>query len=110
MVSPVCMEWQLCPKESFCGSEMVHAAANLATIKFNAGSLKLAAVLREIGCSTTVEGVHSLTSLDAIRVEKARRKHSDEEKRSRKRRRNVKKGFEEDVADEEGVVYECGAF
>ena len=104
------MVWQHCPKESFCGLGTVSTAAALATIKFNAGSAKLSALLEEMGCSSGGQDAVSFAATDQFRIRNSKRKNSSQEKKERKRRRRVKKGYEEDLIDEEGVSYETGAF
>ena len=63
----------------------------------------------EMGRSAIAEAMHGVVSMDAIRTKKAKRKHTEEETRSRKRR-NAGKGIEEGAADQDDVVYERGAF
>ena len=42
--------WAMCPKEQFCGLEIVETAAALATAHFNHGAGAIAKVLQEMGC------------------------------------------------------------
>ena len=104
------MVWALCPKEQFCGLEVVETAAALAVIHFNNGSVALLKVLTEMGCSLGEFTHRQLLSEDRMRVQKSNKKETESEKRSRKRRRRRRKGLEDQQKDVEGVTYAAGGF
>ena len=60
----------------------------------------------EVGHFTSAE----LARLDASKMKHKARKAPDSEKRSRRRRRAVRKGFQDSAAEREGVTYEAGGF
>ena len=102
--------WGFCPKESFCGVSTVETSTFLAVIIFNHGAATLSSVLDELGCTYTTHTTAGLESIDAERLYHSRRKSTQGQKKSRKRRRAVRKGLADKDAEKEGEVYGAGAF
>ena len=102
--------WSMCPKEGFCGVEVVQIATGLAVCTFNFEAVSMPEILHEYAC---VRGVLTSTAAereDVQRVRKADRKASPAEKESRKKRRRHRKGWEEATIEAKGPEYEAGAF
>lgn len=102
--------WSICPKEGFCGKDVVEMSAHLAAAQFNYGAVTLMAVLRNMGCTIGVFTEQSLRRQDAKRLNKAAKKMDEGEKKRRKVRRRRRKGLEEQQLDLEGVTYAAGEF
>ena len=85
--------WRICPKESFCGLQTVETSIFLAVVIFNHGISTLLGVLDEMSCSYTSHTIKGLGALRSQRLYHSARKSSDSEKRARKHRRAIKKGF-----------------
>ena len=88
----------------------MQAAVGLAVIKYNHGSTVFQHVLREMGCIESSSTAAGLAKADDEHMYFAKRKHSSEEKESRKHRRRQRKGLVEDAVDAEGTTYACGGF
>ena len=101
--------WQICPKTGFCSATTVETAVCLATSLFNDKFMAIRHVLKEMGLSAGYYTDSALQRMDAIHALEAARKSSSEVKERRKKRRRVRKGYEEDVL-EGGVTYEAGTF
>ena len=84
--------WHMCPKEGFCGREVVELAVSLATIAFNDGALGLQKVIIEMGCVPGHFTATALSQEDSRQVWKAVFAMSAGEKRRRKQRRRRRKG------------------
>ena len=104
------MIWHLCPKEMFCGSQTVETAVYLAVLLFNEGHRSLADVVRRMGCSVGAQLKKNLAMLDQDKEYHRKRKMSDKEKKARKHRRAVKKGFEDHTKETEGETYAADRF
>ena len=102
--------WHLCPKESFCGLPTVETAVFLAVIIWNDGYSRLAKVVDRMGCCESVALKMGLAKSDADKHYHKTRKSSEEQQKARKRRRAVRKGFEDRAKEKEGETYGAGAF
>lgn len=102
--------WSFCPKEYFCGRQTVETAAHLAVLIFNDGYRRIADVLSAMSCTVPPSIISSLGKFDRSKAYHLRRKSSDAEKASRKKRRAVKKGFIDKAREKEGVTYCPGGF
>ena len=102
--------WGICPKERFCGVDVVSLACSLAVCIFNHGSITLCDVLKEADCLAGQYTRSALEMEDCKRTHKAERKSSEKENESRKKRRRRRKGWEDTSMEKEGVTYEAGVF
>ena len=67
-------------------------------------------VLDEMGFPTGHHMTRLIKLLDRERQAHAARKKSEDGKRSRKKRRRIRKGIQDEQQEEEGVTYEAGGF
>lgn len=102
--------WQLCPKVSFSGAGTVDMAAAFATIWFNDGAVAVQRILEEMAIPAGTFTLAALRRMDGSRSYHAKRKATEAEKSSRKRRRRVRKGVEDAELQVEGVQYQAGQF
>ena len=104
------MIWSMCPKVSFCSVETLQTAVHLAILQFNDGYKHMDAVLEELKCNPQSASSSPFASWDVEKEYHATRKAGEQEKRSRKRRRAVKKGLIDDTRHREDTEYEPGGF
>ena len=100
----------MCPKVSFCSVETLQTAVHLAIIQFNDGYKHMDAVLEELKCNPQSPSSSSFASWDVEKEYHATRKAGEQEKRSRKRRRAIKKGLIDEARQREGTEYGAGRF
>ena len=100
----------MCPKEQFCGLEILETKAALATAHFNHEAGAIAKVLQEMGCYHGHYRVRQLKAEDEERIKKSIRKEKEEEKKRRKQRRRWRKGVEEIQIDYQRMTYGAGEF
>ena len=81
----------------------------LSVVKFNDGAVRLSEVVREMNCTVGDYMLAGLEEEDKIRVYYAEKKASQVKKSERKWRR-IRKGFEERLLDQEDVTYGVGEF
>lgn len=102
--------WDRCPKTQSATPKAVKTAIGLAVINFNEGAEPLADIIQELGLKRGCYTVKGLHKRDNKRLYHAKRKHSKQVKKRRKRVRNIKKGFEDKKTQEEDETYQAGAF
>lgn len=103
--------WHLCPKESFCGPRTVEMAVHLAVGIMNHGvAAIIPKIIGRMKCSAGYYTIKALEKSDAERIYHSARKSSEIEKKARKKRRAIRKGFIDKEAEVEGVTYSAGGF
>lgn len=102
--------WCRCPKTTFVGADSVKIAANDAVAYYNDGNTARKSVLEELGITPGVFCDIALSRLDKERVDKAEFSSSAESKERRRKKRNLKKGFEEKTKKGRSETYSPGAF
>ena len=63
-----------------------------------------------MGCRVGIHTLKGLAAEDKERLYFAGKESAEKEKKSRKRMRRPRKGFEERLVEEEGAMYAAGAF
>ena len=94
--------WQRATKETHSSLTTVELASSLAVAVFNDGATTLNKVLQNLGINA---GNHSRKALCH-----SNRKSSEKHKRKRKKIRQRKKGYIDNLTEQEGTQYEAGAF
>ena len=102
--------WQMCPKTTFASASTVNTATALAVAHFNDGAGSVGSLLEQMGLPIGQHTARLLELLDLDRSYHAARKRSNQGRKSRKRRRRLRKGFNDLREEEEGVMYEPGGF
>ena len=77
--------WAMCPKEQFCGLEIVETAAALATAHFNHGAGAIGKVLQEMGCYHGHYTTGQLKAEDEEWIKQSIWKEKEEKKRGESR-------------------------
>ena len=86
-------------------------ACSLVVLQLNDGDKAIKDVLEEIGCSVSEYNMNALELEDKMRIRKCEEKETlEQEKTQRKVRKRRRKGREDQAVDEEGTIYETGAF
>ena len=96
--------WQMCPKVGFCSSRTVETAVFLAAAWFNDGGMAFEHLLEEMALPVGDHTRKALKWLDEERRKNLARKSSDDFKQSRKKRRRIRKGMQDEMAEVEGVL------
>ena len=81
-----------------------------AILNFNAGTSRMMEILQKLGLSVGYFTHKFCLGKDCARIKNLKRKMSDKGKMYRKRKRAIRKGFEDNDAEKEGDVYGCGEF
>ena len=102
--------WQRCPKSTFVSKKIVDIAAASAILYFNDGCKGLDRVFSSLGIPM---GNYTRTlgaKIDHHRISNMTRKSSEKGKKRRKQLRSIRKGFQDQLTEKEGQVYEPGGY
>ena len=102
--------WQRCPKSTFVSKKIVDIAAASAILYFNDGCKGLDRVFSSLGIPM---GNYTRTlgaKIDHRRISNMTRKSSEKGKKRRKQLRSIRKGFQDQLTEKEGQVYEPGGY
>ena len=102
--------WDRCVKTKWAGRRIVEDATFKAISHFNDGSKSLLKILEQLGVSPGHFSEKLSKCSDRDRIRDATRKSAEKQKLRRKVLRAKKKGFNERLAENEGVTYEKGSF
>lgn len=101
--------WIRCPKCVFVGKDVLELGVYDSVIVFNSGMRACTEVLSQMGLAIGEHCYQAYCNMDSDRIRHAKRSTSEKKKR-RKYLRWKKKGREDWCQDQEGTVYESGAF
>lgn len=101
--------WDFCSKEVYVGRDVVLDAVSLAVCFFNDGAVTISKLFQKLGIGQGQLSKRISFNSDEKRIEKCKRKSTDECKQRRKRLRALKKGFADSKKEEEGNIYQSGA-
>ena len=99
-----------CPKRVYVGNTTFKTAVASAVIAYNEGKKGLLPVFEKLGIEPGHYTNIGFEKADVKRVMESNRKASETEKKRRKKRRAIRKGYEDKNTMEEGETYGYGAF
>ena len=102
--------WQRCPKSTYVCKRIVDIAAASAIMYFNDGCKGLDRVFCSLGIPTGNYTRNLGTKIDHRRIQNMTSKSSEKVKRRRKQLRSIRKGFQDQLTEKEGQVYEAGGY
>ena len=102
--------WVRCPKRVYVGNTTFKTAVASAVIAYNEGKKGLLPVFEKLGIEPGHYTNIGFEKADVKRVMESNRKASETEKKRRKKRRAIRKGYEDKNTMEEGETYGYGAF
>ena len=102
--------WIRCPKCVFVGKDVLELGVYDSVIVFNSGMRACTEVLSQMGLAIGEHCYQAYCNMDSDRIRHAKRSTSEKKKKRRKYLRWKKKGREDWCQDQEGTVYESGAF
>lgn len=102
--------WKRCPKKVYQGKKVVELCTASAVAAYNDGASSVARMLKKMGIRPGSKTMAGILKIDAKRIAVAARQSSEQKKRRRKKLRAIKKGLWDFQKENEGTVYESGAF
>jgi hypothetical protein len=102
--------WQRATKETHSSLPTVELATFLAVGIFNNGAKAILDILENLGIKPGCQTKKCLKKIDYDRLRHSTRKSSDKQKNKRKKIRQRKKGYIDNLSEKEGTKYEAGAF
>ena len=102
--------WQRDTKETHSSPTTVELATFLAVAAFSNGATTLTEVLQNLGINAGSHSKKACKKLDYDRLRHSTRKSSEGHKNKRKKIRQRKKGYIDNLEEQEGTQYEAGGF
>ena len=102
--------WKRCPKDVYVGSFTLKVAVASAVISFNDGLSGIKKVISSVGMSEGCFVSKATKKVDQARIALSVRKSGEKAIKQRKKLRAIRKGYQDIDIEQEGDVYESGAF
>ena len=104
------MIWQHCPKTQFVCRQTLEMCVASAVLSYNDSAGDVRNVLKELKVDPGSFCTQSVRKTDLKRIKSIEQKSSEKDKKARKKRRAIRKGFLDKEAEEEGETYCSGAY
>jgi len=102
--------WHFAPKSTFLGQLPMGIACNIAVCVYNDGYQSLMTLFEKVGVNIGAFAKAVLRERDTNRIYLAKRNNEDMQKKIRQAHRKRRLALEDKKIEEEGTVYESGAF
>ena len=102
--------WKVCPKNIFVGLDTLKLGAKIATVLFNDGMCGILRIMQRLNCTPGLHAVSAAKNKDKLRLDKAEKQRMEDSKKKRIIYRKLRINLHENFVNEEGNLYEAGAF